>query len=100
MKDTITESELTAIGRKFRNDPRAMDTEGIMRFALSEVGITVVPDPTPEPEGDVIVVDKDGDAWLRTGSGWLNERTEIQPWEWENVISEYGPVKIYRAEES
>ena len=91
MKDTITERELTEI----HNKSVTMTRFSALRFALAEVGITVVPDPIPEPEGDVIVLDADGDAWRLSNGMWRSDNRTVN---WLRLL-QYGPVKIYRAEE-
>ena len=97
MPDTITESELTAIRAKFEDVNKAgWNTHGAMRAAIEAVGITIVPDPIREPEGDVIVVDKYTVCWRKGRNIWIDIACgEHRPWSGLE-----GPVKIYRAEES
>ena len=95
-KDTITESELTAAANAFANSPEPTAV-GSMRDAFASVGITVVPDPIPEPEGDVIVVDARGIKWVRDDIGMWNRLDRDVPNAWDHV-AHYGPVKIYRLE--
>ena len=93
MPDTITESELTAIRAKF-DDRTAYTIKGAMQHALREVGITVIPDPIPEPEGDVIVEDKYTICWRKGRNSWIDIACgEHRPWSGLE-----GPVKIYRLE--
>lgn len=95
MPDTITESELTALIDKHYNDtPKSL--VDVVRLVVRDIGITVVPDPIPEPEGDVIVVDKNGFKWTQLNDGgWTTVGVEI--FNWGHVVSR-GPVKIYRLE--
>ena len=81
MPDTITESELAEMRKKFVAVQHPATYQEAMRFALSEVGITVVPDPIPEPEGDVIVVDADGKIDLvadRGALGAVHQRQQVR----------------------
>ena len=97
-KTTITESELTAIAKAARKTRPALTFEEFLRVALGKLGITVVPDPIPEPEGDVIVVDAQGFRWERTDHGrWTT--VGVEAYSWERIVA-HGPVKIYRLEEN
>lgn len=101
MKDTITESELNAMRDEWLRTPD-IGLKAVIRFILSEVGITVVPDPIPEPEGDVIVVDGDGRKWAKDHGPQLwttSGRDSVLVGDWHHLTSR-GPVKIYRLEES
>ena len=65
-----------------------------MRNTLAQLGITVIPDPIPEPEGDVIVVDKYTVCWRKGRNIWIDIACgERRPWSDLD-----GPVKIYRLE--
>ena len=81
MKDTITESERKELGLLV--DPNALQVDAYpwplnaVDRILARLGITVIPDPIPEPEGDVVVVDRDGDLWTRTNRGWVRPREDL-----------------------
>ena len=91
MKDTITESELSAMKNEFIADSKyPYATPDAMRYALKHVGITVIPDPIPEPEGDVIVVDQYAVCWRKGRDYWIDFASgERRPWSDLD-----GPVKI------
>lgn len=94
MKDTITESELTAITKAARKTRPALTFEKFLRVALGKLGITVIPDPIPEPEGDVIVVDQYAVCWRKGRDYWIDFASgERRPWSDLD-----GLVKIYRLE--
>lgn len=94
---TITESELAkATGLlPYRRD-RIKPEE--LRHALDRVGIETVPDPTPEPEGDVIVKDRHWNRWVKDQDGWWVAPALAQR-SWEELRRDLGPLKVYRAEE-
>lgn len=72
------------------------------------IGITVIPDPIPEPEGDpipepvgdVIVVDAAGGQWVRQPDLWWQLRGSQRFRGWDGLVDERGPVKTYRLEET
>lgn len=97
-KTTITESELTAIAKAARKTRPALTFEKFLRVALDKLGITVIPDLIPEPEGDVIVLDAAGDAWHLSNGMWDCSHGYLSR-KWDTLLEEFGPVKIYRAEE-
>ena len=81
MPDTITESELTAIAKAARKTRPALTFEKFLRVALGKLGITVIPDPIPEPEGDVIVVDQYAASWRKGNDTWIDiASSERRPW--------------------
>ena len=92
---TITESEL----KKFVQGFVAGATEGTFeaaKYSLRSIGIQVVPDPMPEPEGDVIVKDRTGLFWSKgQEEWWVNDTTGMR---WEELRWERGPIKVYRRE--
>ena len=94
MKDTITESELVDATLDFIIRHQDVSARSAMRNTLARLGITVVPDPTPEPEGDVIVVDQYAVCWRKGRDYWIDFASgERRPWSDLD-----GPMKIYRLE--
>lgn len=104
----ITESKLEQITKDitgttissrtgFYTDLQWEDAGNIVDAILAELDIKVVPDPSTEPEGAVIVMDKDGDIWYPDGHGrWFHGGCETG---WTEMMDAYGPVTIYRKEE-
>ena len=98
-KKTITESELLELVNTHAEScfPRCDHGTESMKFALKAIGITVVPGPLPEPEGDVIVLDADDDIWVRWGDEWYSPAYGITK-SWAEILED-GRPKIYRLEE-
>lgn len=102
---TITESELEEATSEFFNDHmvREMTVSDAMTAVLKSLGFTVVPDPMPEPEGDVFVVDSGGDIWIWSHVGWILRSNQASRRKgpglgWEELRREWGPLKVYRAD--
>lgn len=94
---TITESELAkASGLLPHHGGRITPEE--LRHALDRIGVETVPDPMPEPEGDVIAKDRLGNHWVKDQDGWWVASTSVQR-SWEELRRDRGPFKVYRAEE-
>lgn len=55
----------------------------------------VLPELPPEPMGDVILVDREGDIWQKhaTCTAW-NHRSLDRGW--AELIAEFGPMRVFR----
>lgn len=50
------------------------------------------PAAPPEPEGDALVKDGDGDVWVPRHGTWWNRNTEC---DWTDLVRDFGPVTVY-----
>ena len=57
------------------------------------IGPTDAPIPD-EPDHIYLVVDRDGDPWIRHEEGWRMKLSHY-PYTWPDLIKRYGPVTLY-----